>query len=151
MPHAFCLLPHELSVISTPPCLLAEVLYESQDLCRVGCTVIFKQPSQALRELEQEQIGPSLDEGTCKGRGRAGRGAAGVHPHRSWSPREGSELAINKVLEHTQSGPFVGCPEGALSCSSRILQRVPRITERMGVEVRRGSSADRDEVETEGK
>lgn len=80
MPHAFCLLPHELSVISTPPCLLAEVLYESQDLCWVGCTVIFKQPSQALRELEQEQIGPSLDGGTRKGEGGQAEGLRASTP-----------------------------------------------------------------------
>jgi hypothetical protein len=62
MPLAGCLLPHKLSVISIPPCLLRPCVED--EAVELGYTVIFKAFKPGSRKLQEQQVGPSFACGT---------------------------------------------------------------------------------------
>lgn len=80
-PHACCCLPHELSVISTPPCLPRPRI-KARTCGGLGALLFSRQPSRAPRKLEQEQVRPGFDCGIYGG-GESRQRGAGVQPSRS--------------------------------------------------------------------
>lgn len=145
-PHACCCLPHELSVISTPPCLPRPRI-KARTCGGLSALLFSRQPSRAPRKLEQEQVRPGFDYGIYGGRESRQRGRVsspvGARA-RLWAVTE--PLAIrgqgmhSRALEHAQYGPFVGCPGGVLSAAGEYYTPTPELPKReegMGVGVRK--------------
>lgn len=60
MPHAGCLLPHELSAISTPLCLQRPFI-RARNGVELGQTVIFRAVKTDSRKLQDQQMGTGFD------------------------------------------------------------------------------------------
>lgn len=156
MPHACRRLPHKLSVISTPPCLPRPCV-KARAGGGLGALLFSRQPSQALRKLEQEQVGLGFDCGICKGVGRAGRGervcipvGAGARLRAETKHPAVREQGVhNMVLEHTQHGPFAGYPGGVLSAEEYYTPtpECARDGGGDGARISKGSPVDREELE----
>lgn len=121
MPLGFCLFPHELPVISTPPCWRWPTLKSGLGARH---TVIFKADKSGSEETgaSASDTWPRLWDPQGGGGGRqrrhrrpppTGAGARSRAADKPLTAREQGTCVV--ALEHTRCGPFVGCPGGVFS------------------------------------